>query len=105
MELAIVRKAVKFLGRGQAPPKRLYPVIDELADAGIPVDRCCRILGVARQNYYKHKRTPTTPARLRRVVTADDLVNRKFHRCTPTNSGSPTSRSIRRGKARSSAPR
>ncbi|GGJ09652.1 hypothetical protein GCM10010121_020010 [Streptomyces brasiliensis] len=30
-----------------------------------PVDRCCRILGVARQNYYKHKRTPTTPRQLR----------------------------------------
>lgn len=31
-----------------------------------PVDRCCRILGVARQNYYKHKRSPTTPRQLRR---------------------------------------
>jgi hypothetical protein len=41
-------------------------VIDRLVDAGAPVDRCCRILGVARQNYYKHKRTPTTPRQLRR---------------------------------------
>ncbi|MFF7601006.1 IS3 family transposase [Streptomyces mirabilis] len=52
--------------RGQAGPKRRYPVIDRLVDAGTPVDRCCRILGVARQNYYKHKRTPTTPRQLRR---------------------------------------
>ena len=121
-------------------------MIDRLVDAGAPVDRCCRILGVARQNYYKHKRTPTTPRQLRRewltglirevhvasrgtygyrrvhaeltlgmgvqvcprtvsvlmtqagihglpgpvrikrlrgVVTADDLVNRKFHRLRP----------------------
>jgi putative transposase len=121
-------------------------VIDRLVDAGAPVDRCCLILGVARQNYYKHKRTPTTPTalrqqwltglirevhvasrgtygyrrihaeltlglgitvcprtvsvlmtragiyglpgpvrvkRLRGVVTADDLVNRKFHRLAP----------------------
>jgi putative transposase len=41
-------------------------VIDQLADAGVPVDRCCRVLGVARQSYYKHKRTPTTPTQLRR---------------------------------------
>jgi putative transposase len=41
-------------------------VIDRLVDAGAPVDRCCRILGVARQSYYKHKRTPTTPRQLRR---------------------------------------
>ncbi|GHD80266.1 hypothetical protein GCM10010317_102060 [Streptomyces mirabilis] len=121
-------------------------MIDRLVDAGAPVDRCCRILGVARQSYYKHKRTPTTPRQLRRewltglirevhvasrgtygyrrvhaeltlgmgiqvcsrtvsvlmtqagiyglpgpvrikrlrgVVTADDLVNRKFHRLRP----------------------
>jgi putative transposase len=41
-------------------------VIDRLVDAGAPVDRCCRILGVARQSYYKHKRTPSTPRQLRR---------------------------------------
>ena len=121
-------------------------MIDRLVDAGAPVDRCCRLLGVTRQNYYKHKRTPTTPTQLRRqwltglireihvasrgtygyrrihaeltmamgvkvctrtvfvlmsqagiyglpgparikrlrgVVTADDLVNRKFHRLHP----------------------
>jgi len=41
-------------------------VIDRLVDAGAPVARCCRILGVARQNYYKHRRTPTTSQQLRR---------------------------------------
>lgn len=40
-------------------------MIDRLVDAGAPVDRCCRLLGVARQNYYKHKRTLTTPTQLR----------------------------------------
>ncbi len=108
--------------------------------------RCCVILGVTRQNYYKHKRKPTTATQLRRqwltglireihvasrgtygyrrvhaeltlgmgitvcprtvsvlmtlagiyglpgpvrvkrlrgVATADDLVNRKFHRLAP----------------------
>ena len=41
-------------------------MIDRLSDAGIPVDRSCRVLGVARQNYHKAKRTPTTPTELRR---------------------------------------
>lgn len=121
-------------------------MIDRLVDAGAPVDRCCKVLGIARQNYYKHKRKPTTATQLRRqwltglireihvasrgtygyrrvhaelilgmgitvcprtvsvlmtlagiyglpgpvrikrlrgVATADDLVNRKFHRLAP----------------------
>jgi transposase InsO family protein len=121
-------------------------VIDRLADAGIPVDNCCRSLGVSRQGYYRYKRRPTSATRLRRqwltglireihvasrgtygyrrihaeltmamgincssrlisvlmtqagvyglpgparvrrlrgIVTADDLVNRKFHRLHP----------------------
>ena len=41
-------------------------MIDRLVDAGIPADRCCRVLGVARQNYYKQKRTPPTNTQLRR---------------------------------------
>jgi putative transposase len=41
-------------------------VIDRLVNAGAEVDRCCRVLGVARQSYYKHKRTPSTPRQLRR---------------------------------------
>jgi putative transposase len=41
-------------------------VIDRLVDAGIPAVRCCRVLGVARQNDYKQKRTPTTQTQLRR---------------------------------------
>ncbi|MGN2638758.1 IS3 family transposase [Nocardia takedensis] len=66
-ELAIIRHAAKFLGQDVSGPKRrFYPVIDSLAAAGAPVDRCCRVLGVARQNYYKAKRTPTSPTQLRR---------------------------------------
>jgi len=121
-------------------------VIDRLSDAGIPVDKCCQVLGVSRQGYYRYKRRPTSATQLRRqwliglirevhvasrgtygyrrihaeltmamgvqvssrlisvlmtqaciyglpgptrvkrlrgVVTADDLVNRKFHRLHP----------------------
>ncbi|SEI14575.1 hypothetical protein SAMN04515692_1225 [Leifsonia sp. CL147] len=41
-------------------------MIDRLADAGIPIDRCCRVLGVARQHYYRVKRKPMTQSELRR---------------------------------------
>ena len=65
-ELAIVRQAAKFRDEDCPRARGLYPVVDRLVDAGAPVDRCCRLLGVARQNYSKHKRTPTTPTQLRR---------------------------------------
>lgn len=41
-------------------------MIERLSDAGIPVDRACRVLGVARQNYYLARRAPTTSTQLRR---------------------------------------
>jgi len=41
-------------------------VIDRLADTGIPVDRCCQVLGVSRQGYYRYRRRPTSATQLRR---------------------------------------
>ena len=41
-------------------------MIEQLAGAGVSVDRSCRVLGVSRQNYYKDRRTPTSSTRLRR---------------------------------------
>ena len=41
-------------------------MIDRLADTGIPVDRCCRTLGVSRQGYYRYKRRATSATQLRR---------------------------------------
>jgi len=41
-------------------------VIDRLADTGLPVDRCCRTLGVSRQGYYRYKRRATSATQLRR---------------------------------------
>lgn len=41
-------------------------MIDRLTDAGIPIDRCCRVLGVARQHYYRVKGKPMTQSELRR---------------------------------------
>ncbi len=121
-------------------------MIDRLVDAGMPVKKCCRVLGVSSPGYYLYRNRPTSPTQLRRqwltglireihvasrgtygyrrvhaeltlgmgvqvssrlisvlmtnagiyglpgparikrlrgVVTADDLVNRKFHRLRP----------------------
>jgi transposase InsO family protein len=41
-------------------------VIDRLADTGMPIDRCCRLLGVSRQGYYRYKRRATSATQLRR---------------------------------------
>jgi transposase InsO family protein len=32
----------------------------------MPIDRCCRLLGVSRQGYYRYKRRATSPTQLRR---------------------------------------
>ncbi len=41
-------------------------MIDRLADAGMPVDVACRVLGVSRQGYYRYKRRPLSATQLRR---------------------------------------
>jgi putative transposase len=41
-------------------------VIDRLADAGMPVDVACRVLGVSRQGYYRYKRRPLSATQMRR---------------------------------------
>ena len=41
-------------------------MIDRLADTGIPVDRCCQVLGVSRQGYYRYQRRATSATQLRR---------------------------------------
>jgi transposase InsO family protein len=41
-------------------------VIDRLVDAGIPVKKCCRVLGVSSPGYYRYKTRPTSATQLRR---------------------------------------
>jgi hypothetical protein len=42
-------------------------VIDQLADTGLPVKICCRILEVSAPVYYKYKTRPMAPTQMRRV--------------------------------------
>ena len=41
-------------------------MIDRLVDAGIPVKKCCRVLGVSSPGYYRYKNRPTSATQLRR---------------------------------------
>lgn len=41
-------------------------MIDRLADAGVPVDNSCAVLGVSRQGYYRYKRRALSKTALRR---------------------------------------
>ena len=65
-ELAVVKRRSEVPRARSGGPKRIHPVIDRLADTGLPVDRCCRVLGVSRQGYYRYKRRPTSATQLRR---------------------------------------
>ena len=41
-------------------------MIDRLADAGVPVENSCTVLGVSRQGYYRYKRRALSKTALRR---------------------------------------
>lgn len=41
-------------------------MIDRFVDAGIPVKKCCRVLGVSSPGYYRYKNRPTSATQLRR---------------------------------------
>jgi putative transposase len=42
-------------------------VIDQLVDAGLPVKACCRTLGVSSPGYYRYRRRPLSPTKMRRL--------------------------------------
>ena len=44
----------------------IRPGTRHLVDAGIPVKKCCRVLGVSSPGYYRYKNRPTSATQLRR---------------------------------------
>ena len=41
-------------------------MIDRLVDAGFSVTRCCQVLGCSSQGYYRYRRRPLSPTKMRR---------------------------------------
>lgn len=53
----------------------IYPLVSELADDGIPVTVACRVLKLARQPYYRWKRSPVGDAVWIRAHRVNALVD------------------------------
>jgi putative transposase len=59
----------------------MYPLVGELADGGIPVAVMCRVLGIARQPYYRWRRQPVSEAEWDRAQLANAVYD--AHRDDP----------------------
>jgi transposase InsO family protein len=59
----------------------MYPVVKELAEDGVPVTVTCRVLGVARQPYYRWRAKPVGDRELVQAYRANALLD--AHRDDP----------------------
>ncbi|MBF6428717.1 IS3 family transposase [Nocardia cyriacigeorgica] len=79
-ENEVLRRAAAYLSQAHLP-KRLYPLVSELAADGIPVAVTCRVLNLARQPYYRWQASPVTDAELTEAYRANALFD--AHRDDP----------------------
>ncbi|WP_433553970.1 IS3 family transposase [Micromonospora zamorensis] len=79
-ENEVLRRAAAYLSQANLP-KRLYPLVSELAADGIPVAVTCRVLNIARQPYYRWLARPVGDAELVAAYRANALVD--AHRDDP----------------------
>ncbi|WP_454163691.1 IS3 family transposase [Gordonia iterans] len=79
-EVEVLRRAAAYLSQAHVP-KRLYPLVRELAGDGIPVTVTCRVLKLSRAPYYRWLRQPITNAELMEAYRANALFN--AHRDDP----------------------
>ncbi|WP_307480082.1 IS3 family transposase [Microbacterium trichothecenolyticum] len=79
-EVEVLRRATAYLSQAHLP-KRLYPLVKELAGDGIPVTVTCRVLKLARQPYYRWLANPITNAELVEAFRANALFD--AHRDDP----------------------
>ncbi|MDE9366121.1 IS3 family transposase [Luteipulveratus sp. YIM 133132] len=73
-ENEVLRRAAAYLSQANLP-KRLYPLVSELAADGIPVAVTCRVLKIARQPYYRWLEQPVTDAERARAHRANALYD------------------------------
>ncbi|NOR03459.1 IS3 family transposase [Mycolicibacterium fortuitum] len=79
-ENEVLRRAAAYLSQANLP-KRLYPLVSELAADGIPVAVTCRVLKLARQPYYRWRANPITDAEVIEAYRANALFD--AHRDDP----------------------
>ncbi|MEV4314732.1 IS3 family transposase [Actinocrispum sp. NPDC049592] len=73
-ENEVLRRATAYLSQANLP-KRLYPLVSELAADGIPVAVTCRALNIARQPYYRWRARPVTETELEQARRANALFD------------------------------
>ncbi|WP_453976363.1 IS3 family transposase, partial [Brevibacterium pityocampae] len=79
-ENEVLRRAAAYLSQANLP-KRLYPLVRELAADGIPVAVSCRVLKLSRQPYYRWLTRPVLDAELVEAYRANALYD--AHRDDP----------------------
>ncbi|WIG19297.1 IS3 family transposase [Kocuria rosea] len=79
-ENEVLRRAAAYLSQANLP-KRLYPLVKELAADGVPVAVTCRVLKLSRQPYYRWLADPVTGAELVEAYRANALFD--AHRDDP----------------------
>ncbi|WP_100814154.1 IS3 family transposase [Microbacterium lacus] len=73
-ENEVLRRAAAYLSQANLP-KRLYPLVSELAAAGIPVTVTCRVLKLSRQPYYRWLAAPILPSEVVEAYRANALFD------------------------------
>ncbi|QYM75595.1 IS3 family transposase [Leucobacter luti] len=73
-EVQVLRRAAAYLSQAHLP-KRLYPLVRELTNDGIPVQVSCRVLKLSRQPYYRWLRSPVTGRELMQAYRANALYD------------------------------
>ncbi|WP_085989310.1 IS3 family transposase [Rhodococcus pyridinivorans] len=73
-ENEVLRRAAAYLSQ-ESSGKMMYPLVRELAAGGIPVAVTCRVLGIARQPYYRWLADPVTDAELEEAYRANALFD------------------------------
>ncbi|MGD7707876.1 IS3 family transposase [Microlunatus sp. Y2014] len=79
-ENEVLRRAAAYLSQANLP-KMMYPLVTELAAAGIAVTVTCRVLKLARQPYYRWRNNPITDSEVVQAYRANALFD--AHRDDP----------------------
>ncbi|WP_246375130.1 IS3 family transposase [Brachybacterium aquaticum] len=79
-ENEVLRRAAAYLSQANLP-KRLYPLVSELAADGIPVAVSLRVLKLSRQPYYRWRKQQVTESELVEAYRANALFD--AHRDDP----------------------